>query len=372
MKSSTGQYFIGLDHIRAVAVFIVFAYHFVHVNSLHKGPAPFFPLSIFTEGHTGVALFMTLSGYLFAKLLDGKSICYPAFIYNRAIRLLPLLCLALLIGGLELSYWGVNLDKYLRAIEWGWLKPSLPNGGWSITAEFHFYLLLPLILLLARKQAYALFAVVVAALLLRWALYSYNGTVQGLSYFTIIGRIDQFVLGIAAYRFRHVLAGRHVLAVLAAVSFAAFFWYFDTLGGFYNNQGFPSASRIWIVVPAVEGLAFAILVGWYDNSFRHPCGRISRFIALIGACSYSIYLLHFFVVFRLADGIHRNFVDLSSVYVALLMSVVGFLAFLPFAWVSYRCVELPMLALRKRYLVGNSGGKAAETGGSVACPAKLP
>jgi len=372
VKSSSGQYFIGLDHVRAVAVFIVFAYHFVHVNNLHKGPPPFFPLSILTEGHTGVALFMTLSGYLFAKLLDGKRIRYPAFIYNRAIRLLPLLSVALLIGGLELAYWGVDLGKYARSIAWGWLKPSLPNGGWSITAEFHFYLLLPIILLLARKQAYALFAVVVAALLLRAGLYWRDGSVQGLAYFTIIGRIDQFVLGIAAYRFRHVLAGRHVLAAFAALLFAIFFWYFDTLGGFYGNQGFPSASAVWILVPFVEGLAFAVLVGWYDNSFRHPLGKVSRFIALIGACSYSIYLLHFFVVFRLANGIHRNFIDLSNVYVALLVSVLGFLVFFPFAWLSYRFIELPLLAFRTRYLVDAHSPAAIAARDVRRCSANLP
>ena len=54
---------------------MVFAWHFTHAGGY---PVPLeyspnaFPLAIFDEGHTGVALFMTLSGYLFAKLLDGK------------------------------------------------------------------------------------------------------------------------------------------------------------------------------------------------------------------------------------------------------------------------------------------------------------
>ena len=76
MKSSTGQYFIALDHIRAVAALLVFIWHFSHAASGYPVPfeftPSFFPLAIFDEGHTGVALFMTLSGYLFAKLLDGK------------------------------------------------------------------------------------------------------------------------------------------------------------------------------------------------------------------------------------------------------------------------------------------------------------
>ncbi len=89
MKSSSGKYFLGLDHIRAVAAFLVFTWHFIHVNNGHEAAPPIFPLSILTEGHTGVALFMALSGYLFAKLLDGKNIIYTSFIWNRFLRLAP-------------------------------------------------------------------------------------------------------------------------------------------------------------------------------------------------------------------------------------------------------------------------------------------
>jgi hypothetical protein len=38
------------------------------------------------EGHTGVALFMTLSGYLFAKPVGDHRIDYPSFLWSRAVR----------------------------------------------------------------------------------------------------------------------------------------------------------------------------------------------------------------------------------------------------------------------------------------------
>src|SRR5882724_11110413 len=104
MRSSSGEHFIALDHVRALAVFMVFTWHFTHAANGY--PVPFeyvpalFPLSLLDEGHTGVALFITLSGYLFAKLLDGKSIDYRAFLWNRFLRLVPLLAVVLLIVGL--------------------------------------------------------------------------------------------------------------------------------------------------------------------------------------------------------------------------------------------------------------------------------
>src|SRR5258708_27812747 len=101
MRSSSGAHFIALDHVRAVAIFMVFAWHFTHARNGY--PVPFdyvpalFPFSVLDEGHTGVALFMALSGYLFAKLLVGKSIDYRRFLCDRSLRPLPLLSAALLV-----------------------------------------------------------------------------------------------------------------------------------------------------------------------------------------------------------------------------------------------------------------------------------
>src|SRR5262245_55679152 len=109
MRSSSGEHFVALDHVRALAAFLVFCWHFLHgVNgepiAFEFFPA-FVPLTVLDEGHTGVALFMTLSGYLFAKLLDGRRVHYPRFVWNRCLRLLPLLVFAL---GLEVLRAYVN------------------------------------------------------------------------------------------------------------------------------------------------------------------------------------------------------------------------------------------------------------------------
>src|SRR5947209_4560869 len=94
MRSSSGAHFIALDHVRALVAFMVVTWHFTHAGYGYPVPLDYipaiFPFALLDEGHTGVALFMTLSGYLFAKLLDGASIDWKAFIWNRVVRLLPL------------------------------------------------------------------------------------------------------------------------------------------------------------------------------------------------------------------------------------------------------------------------------------------
>lgn len=353
MKSSTGKYFVGLDHVRALAAYMVFSWHFIHINDGHLGSSPsFFPLSLLTEGHTGVALFMTLSGYLFTKLLDGKNINYPSFFWNRILRLGPLLILVILINAFMFYLGGGDMFLYLKYIGSGLVFPVLPNGGWSITVELHFYLLLPLLLFLSRKSNFALLAVIMCMIAVRYGLYLKNGHIQGLSYWTIVGRVDQFVFGILAYQYRHFFKGRHLVALLVFISFAAFWWYVDSIGGFYSHYPWPSRNPVWTIVGTVEGLAYASLIVWYDTSFEHTEGKVSQFIARIGAYSYSIYLIHVFFVFRMGEFINTYIVDLSNIYLATLIAPLGFLLMLPICWFTYNYVELPFLRYRTKYIIG--------------------
>ena len=352
MKSSIGTYFIALDHVRAVAAFIVFTWHFIHVNNGQLAPPPVFPLSLLTEGHTGVALFMTLSGYLFAKLLDGKRIKYASFICNRFLRLVPLLFVVIILVAFQRYLAGYDLFNYAKdEIAAGIIKPSLPNGGWSITVEFHFYLMLPVLLFLTDKWKYSLIFVLLAAVIMRVMLHQELGQIQDLSFHTIIGRVDQFLLGILGYQFRKNISRKHFLAFSTFLIFAAFYWYFDSKGGFYVSPSYPSPSLIWIYLPTIEGTAYALAITWYDNSFKHSAGKVSRFVALIGTYSYSIYLLHFFVVFELSKAINLFVVDLSNIHIAMLLSFFCFFLMVPTGYISYTFIESPFLKFRRKYII---------------------
>jgi len=349
LKSTTGKYYIGLDHIRALAAFIVFTWHFIHVNNGKFADPPTFPLSLLTEGHTGVSLFMVLSGYLFAKLLGGKNIIYKQFIWNRFLRLAPLLFFVVLIVGIREYFSGQDMVSYAESILHGLVRPSLPNGGWSITVEFHFYLLLPLLLFLTNKWKYSLLLFLVLVIVLRVFLYQKIGEMQTLSYWTIVGRIDQFLLGILAFQFRNNIANKHFIVLLVLLMFLCFYWYFDSMGGYYKT----TSSSIWIYMPTIEAVAYCLLIAWYDNSFEHSTGKISQFIASIGTYSYSIYLLHFFFVFKMSNIIHYHIVDLSNIHLAMLFSVFCFLLMVPISFLSYKFIELPFLKFRTKYIVAD-------------------
>lgn len=348
MKSSSGEYFQALDHVRALAAFTVFAWHFFHFNDGQFAQPLIFPLSLFTEGHTGVAMFMTLSGYLFAKLLDGRPIVYTAFLWNRFLRLAPLLTCVILLIAARRWYVGSLDGDFVKSILGGPIYPTLPNGGWSVTVEAHFYVILPLLLYLGSRSKYFLLCALLAPIAARWSIYHAYGDVQFLAYSTLVGRIDQFVLGMFAFRMRPMFKGRGYVVLLTSLGFLSFWYAFDRNGGFYGS--IESHSPVWIYLTTLEGLAYASFIAWYDASFGYRDSRWAKFAALIGTYSYSIYLLHFFVVFRMPAFIDRHLLDLSNRYVLLAMSLAGFLAMVPLAYLSYRFIEAPFLKYRVRYL----------------------
>ena len=352
MKSTTGAHYPGLDHLRALAALLVVSWHFMHGPNGY--PTPFnyvpaiFPLALFDEGHVGVALFMTLSGYIFAKLLDGKRIIFSAFIWNRCLRLLPLLFVLLIVLGLRRLYLGDDFKEYIFNLGKGIILPTLPNGAWSITVEFHFYLLLPLLLWLFRQSTSAPLALIAAAVAFRTFLYFKGFDVEPLSYSTIIGRIDQFAFGMLAFKKSHLVCGRHVLVSAVFIVFCGIYTAFDKAGGLWMPK-FPSKAGFWIILPTIEAITFGIIIAWYDNSFKWENSKISRFVEKIGEYSYSIYLLHFSLVFRASKFVDENIMSLANFYVSLSWSIIFFLCMIPLAYISYNFLELPFMKYRKSY-----------------------
>jgi len=361
MRSTDGIYYSRLDHVRAVAAYLVFVWHFLHMTPHFPVPyasAPLFPFALFDEGHTGVALFMTLSGYLFAKLVGDHRIDFPCFLWSRAVRLGPLL--VVVIAAWIVIEWLAGAPLPWTDIVGGVLFPTWPRGTWSISIELHFYLLFPLLLLLFRRNGpFALLMVVAGALLLRFDWWRNFGEAQHIAYWTIFGRIDQFVFGML---FALVPPRRNVLRVIAGVSLVSFLilWNeFDRMGGFFNHTGAPSKSALWIFIPTVEAITYGSLIAFYDGTtFKMPAW-LDRALAKIGEYSYSIYLLHFFPIILLRNIFWERLGQADYFFPALIVATLAFLAFVPVAGLSYNYFEKIFLAYRKHYLRAPTAEAAA-------------
>jgi peptidoglycan/LPS O-acetylase OafA/YrhL len=368
MRSPNSAFVPEVDHIRAFAAVLVLIHHsllFIGArlaevpNESQYLPSALTPIDSFvTEGHTGVALFMVLSGFIFTHIGYGKRIEYGRFVLNRILRIYPLMVAIYLVAwfvrpdqaGLTGLLATLAIPLQLNGpVDW-WFVPSIypfTNLFWTIAPEFQFYLLFPLLLALVhRRGAPILGLVITAALALRLLVAATGADVSAFPYYTILGRIDQFAIGIGAAIIYRTASNRGfawlfpvALGLMGALLFA-----YSELGGFASQANWK------LVWPTLEGGVWgAFILGYLDVGKRLPRWTGGLF-AGIGQISFSIYLLHtaaIAVILKIGPvsfGINPN---ADAVLNAVLLVLPLCLAV---SWITFRTIEQPFLRLRVRYL----------------------
>lgn len=219
---------------------------------------------------------------------------------------------------------------------------------WAIAVEWQFYVIFPFLLTFLSRYSYRF---LVGALLVlfagRWLGYLAGGVPRDMGYWTILGRLDQFLLGMAAgisYRSLNVRFMRWFFFPAAALTLGALF-------GFNRLGGWPLNTHVKLYWPALEGGLWALFVSTYLAVSPSIPGLVSRGLCALGAVSYSMYLWHFPILtiastrvwgVRFTGDLQRD-AFLNTLFF-LLPILVGFSA------LTYAVVEKPFLRLRVKYL----------------------
>ncbi|MEO8739696.1 MAG: acyltransferase [Casimicrobiaceae bacterium] len=354
MRSTTATYFSRLDHLRFLAALLVLVWHATHLHDIIPTayvPA-YWPLSIFEEGHTGVALFMTLSGFIFQALCREHDVVYREFLRNRILRIGPLFAVWVLV----LFYIGeIDPAKLFVAVVGLLNRDTVPGGAWTIIVEFQFYVIFPFLLLFSRKYGLRyLVGLVALAAAIRLGMWYERGTIQYIAYWTIFGRIDQFILGMLGYELylrRARILGNPLCFLTLIGAWMAVYHGFNSVGGFYDNGGYPSKSSIWVYLPTLEGLFYSLIIASYLSLRVRIPSVLDRTLAWLGTLSYSLYLNHGFVVaiaYKLCTSAGWELKGFRSglefaVLICLPMVVAMSAA-------TYNLIERPFLSLRRNYL----------------------
>lgn len=365
MRSPNIRYFPAVDHLRAFAALLIVLYHGLHLFAYQARFGRDFgidhwlqsdnPLvAVLAEGHTAVALFMVLSGFILTQgALDG-GVDARGFLRNRLLRTYPLFLLLVFAGacGFPQAFsWPAFLQTVLgfANLPGALVAPPFTSLLWTIAVEWQFYVLFPLLVAVLRPAwTRRLLGLVAVLLLVRSALFLAGANPRDLAYTTIVGRLDQFLLGMwAAWFFRARPLTRRaggVLALLAATAVLAALAVFNALGGWPLVAGWKIA---W---PTLEGVLWAAFVVGYVTAADAWHGAASRLLARVGEISYSIYLIHFVVIWTLI----RHGVAFAPtgriVPDALLLTGLAALPItLAVSALTYACVERPFLRLRGRY-----------------------
>ncbi|MDP1933044.1 MAG: acyltransferase [Gammaproteobacteria bacterium] len=367
MKSSNIGYIPSVDHLRGFAAILVVIFHGLHYIShgiLYDTPfdganwpvAPDIFTSLLIEGHTAVSLFFVISGFIFTYGALGKKIIYVEFLRNRFLRTYPLF-LVLLTCGLLLNLENFNVIGLLKTVFFMANYPGAFNGDpftfvyWSIAVEWQFYLVFPVLMFLVNRfGVLVLPAIILAFLLTRFYQFDPAVDMRATSYWTMMGRADQFLVGmIAGYVYANSKSTAKVnplwlpaatLLVLTSI------FVFNRLGGG------GSTGYLWIFWPTIEAAVWAIFLLIYVAVARRFDLRVSSVLVLLGTISYSIYLTHYVVLHVLMTNGWDTLIQVGGpLEIALLNTLlVAIPIVLGLSVITFSLFEKPFFRFRGKYI----------------------
>lgn len=357
MQSLNFQYNPRIDQLRWLAATIVFLFHFQLEYRGLGGPALTTPWAgLITEGHTGVGLFFTLSGFLFMQIaLHQGTIVYRDFIRNRILRIVPLfLTIFLVATSIGRDNFQPQDIFYLFATNLGHAPTSgtaITGAAWTISLEFMFYLIFPFLgrFAIERGPRYLLGLLVLMAFF-KLSAYTVNDNSTLMYFSTFVGRFDQFLIGMLAamvYRQHRIHLHAHapwllLVAVLAVVCDTAALHRFAPFGA-------SPKSAIWIFWSMIESVGWAVFIlAWVSFEPRLPA-FVERILCHGGKISFSFYLLHMALLHMLASYVGRVAPTGNGWVDAAIMALVTYGTTWLLATLSYNTIEEPFLRMRRKY-----------------------
>jgi peptidoglycan/LPS O-acetylase OafA/YrhL len=339
-----------LDGIRAISFLLVF---FSHTG-----------LERLVPGGIGVTIFFFLSGFLITTLMRAEFekngfVNLRHFWLRRLFRIWPPFYLVLLVTGIAALAFdppgtlsapavAAQLLHYTNywIIDHGYSgQPAGTGVYWSLAVEEHFYVLFPLLYIVMRKLRLSAAGQVrvlwgICALVLAWRcglVFGWHVSTNR-TYMATDTRFDSILFGCALAVWNNPVLDAHPLNERR--------WKYLIVPGalavligclLYRAPEFRETLRY-----SLQGLALTLI---FIAAIRFHDWLPFRFlnwrpIAFIGVLSYSLYLLHYAVLF----AVERNLPGRAP----LLQGLVALAVSLGLAWIIYVTIERPFAQLRRR------------------------
>lgn len=359
----------GLHHLRALAILLVFLFHYQIPMFGHPDWLPDWA----KFGWTGVDLFFVLSGFLISSQLfrvmqRQGGIDFRSFFIKRFFRILPLYWLVVAIYFFVPAFHEREalppLYKFLTFTQNFGLNLRLHgtfSHAWSLCVEEHFYLALPVVLAILHAAGITKRGIWLLPLLFLFGIYiRHYGWTQlyqpfldtndaGINWYQYIyyptyNRLDGLLIGVAIaalYVYRPQLWARlarygNVLMVAGLlVLTGAYFLCYEEHSYAASVFGFPLVAM---------GYGLLVMGSLSPSCFLHKWQ--SKTTALIASLSYGIYLTHKGVIHmtqNLLSGMDAN----SNIMLLLCMAVCVVVA-----WGLYWVVESPFMRWRDKLVKG--------------------
>ncbi|NBA88990.1 acyltransferase family protein [Emticicia sp. CRIBPO] len=359
----------GLDHLRALAIFLVFLFHYAIMTPGRPEWMGFFV----QFGWTGVDLFFVLSGFLissqlFAQIRERQAISFRIFFLKRVFRILPAFWVTLLL------YFCFPFFREREALPPLWkfltftqnLSMNIRDSGtfshaWSLCVEEHFYLFLPLILMVLqtsgrfKKSYWLLILLFLGGFAVR--IYSWE--------YLYAPHMEEEDSWLYWYRYLYYPTYNRLDGLLAGVSMAAIYRFLPDLWTKVSKYGnllmlaglltltaayhitYDSQSRTTVIVGfTFVAIGYGILVAGSVSPSSFLFQWKSGITTFIATLSYAIYLTHKGII-HMTQVI---FLDLGVEKTGNLMLLLCTVFCVLGAWILHLVVEKPFMRLRDRVL----------------------
>ncbi len=337
-----------------------------------------------------VEIFIMISGFVIAGLVIDQKERWPPFIIRRAFRIFPAYLVALAFGalttplaveGLARSPWASDPSSWYfgsmveglastNSHPWAhWilhltlLQGVVPNNvlpwsavafvgpAWSLSLEWQFYLLAPALVWIMRSRTWAawlvLFACLSAVLFQRGVFGTYE------THTSILGGLWLFLIGIAS---------RLALPAIQRANLPLSTIVFGAIGaGLLARELIPVS--LWI--------AFIVLLARpeprnaLDRTIRKLADILlaSRVATVLGARSYSVYIIHIPIMKLLLFLMPLQF--MTQTEALLWLAPLSISLTLAASELMYRYVERPMIRAGARLAAGRAASLAGASSGKA-------
>ncbi|ALF88511.1 MULTISPECIES: acyltransferase family protein [Ralstonia solanacearum species complex] len=313
-------------------------------------------------GPASVVVFFVLSGFVLAKSLRKETLGFATYIsycVKRVMRIFPALAFSIAVALTYLLVFYPGYREFSTASVWlnWWYKDpvrlfdvvknlammsaSLNSNAWTLRIEMLASLALPFVVAIMGRRGIVR-SLAAVAVCFAWAAYT-GDNASAPSEFSHYAYM--FVLGVALEKhidqitkIPRLLSAMLVVASLAAMVVVNAFW--PLVHFLYGDAVIALSSAILILVIVV------------DRNARFLSILDTRAVRYLGRISYSFYILHFVLLYGVANFALRYAPEETLVrYPLIACAVVGALSIaitLPIASISYRFVEQPMTLAGKR------------------------
>lgn len=294
-----GTYRGDIDGLRAVAVIAVLLSH-LRVPWMEGG-------------YAGVDIFFVISGYVvFGDLLrrsESSQVSFAEFYLRRVRRLLPNLIAVsvfVLAAGVVLFLPSdfrrlparivaalLGFSNWLSGFQSGYFEPASEWNpmlhAWTLSVEFQFYLLVPLLFVVAGRRISTRFRLLVFCLIAASFGYALatSDPESGWHFYDSLARIWEFLIGICLQLVRHPRLSRWAAACVVSLALAVLAAVCLFLK---RSDAYPDALTL---LPTLATAALIVgLPSWPSVQRAFSAAPVAG----LGRASYSIYLWHWPVI----------------------------------------------------------------------------